>query len=154
MVTKEWSCKECGTEFEGLLSVCPECGRITQRAFRTPVGITTARHRQHDQIIESEMRVRGMTNYTNRDGISRPTFSGNVQHGAVRGSWGPAALDGFVAANGVPLAAPSVPMNPVQIAAGQNIRNQAGVNRIIQRSVSLGRTDMHGNQVALKTLPV
>lgn len=149
MVVKEWSCKECGTDFEGLIQVCPECGSVAQRAFRTPVGIGNVRFKQHDQIIESEMRVRGMSNYSNRDGISRPTFTGRVQHGEVRGSWGPEALNGYVTANGVPLAPPPINMTPVQVAPGQNVRNQAGVNRIMQRSVSLGRTDMHGHQLPL-----
>lgn len=154
MVVKEWACKECGSEFTGLIPVCPECGNTAQRAFRTPVGITTARHRQHDQIIESEMRIKGMTNYTNVNGYPQPTFSGKVQHGLVRGSWGPEALNGYVTANGTPLAAPNVSLNPVEVAAGQNIRNQSGVNRIMQRAVSLGRTDMQGNQIPIRTLPV
>ena len=155
MVLKEWACKDCGTDFEGLLPVCPECGNpAARRAFRTPVSINQFKHKFHDQIIESEMRVRGMTNYSNRDNRPTPTFSGKVQVGEVRGSWGPEALQGYVTATGAPLAPPNIAMQQVTAVAGQNIRNQNGVNRVMQRSVSLGRTDMKGNQIPIKTLPV
>ena len=154
MVVKEWTCNECASEFSGLLPVCPSCGQVARRAFRTPPSINSFKHKFHDQIIESEMRVRQMTNYTNKDNRPAPTFSGKVQHGAVRGSWGPEALQGYVAANGVPLAPPPIRMDPVTVQAGANVRNQNGVNYVMQRSVSLGRTDMKGNQVPIRTLPV
>ena len=75
MVTKEWQCAS-GHEFEAIAPVCPICGRVGRRAFRTPVGISRVRPGAIERSLEVEFSRRGITNYSNKDGLPRATFRG------------------------------------------------------------------------------
>ena len=49
MIIKEWRCPSCKCEFEGpgpagRQVTCPECGKLADRAFRTPPQVDTQPH--------------------------------------------------------------------------------------------------------------
>ena len=49
MTIKEWRCPSCKCEFEGPgpaggQVICPECGKLADRAFRTPPQVDTQPH--------------------------------------------------------------------------------------------------------------
>ena len=85
-MNKEFRCTACGRDFEGLLPICPACGKLGQRAFRTAPGIGNGRVRKDEAFLAEEFKRRGITNYTNAGGVPRGTFGGvtaQVHEGGV-----------------------------------------------------------------------
>jgi hypothetical protein len=70
MIIKEYACGA-GHDFEGCNPVCPICGAIGKRAYRTAPGITTGRVGRTDKILEREFKARGITNFTNANGYPK-----------------------------------------------------------------------------------
>jgi hypothetical protein len=66
VILKEFSCSGCG-DFEGLTPICPKCGKIGSRAFRTAPGYSTGGAKRFDRQLEGLIKDRGMTNYSTRD---------------------------------------------------------------------------------------
>jgi hypothetical protein len=68
-VLKEYTCNECGLEFERLRAECPTCNsENVRRAFRTPPGINGGRNKAHsakrtDEILAHQFAKLGVDNF-------------------------------------------------------------------------------------------
>jgi hypothetical protein len=68
-VIKEYTCDNCGCEFERISPLCPECdSEHVKRAFRTPPRIAGGRDKAHsarrtDQILEHQFAKLGIDQF-------------------------------------------------------------------------------------------
>lgn len=85
MINKEYACDTCG-DFEGIAPVCPRCGRIGKRAFRTPVGVATGKAKDFDRQFEALVRDRGLSNYSTVD-RNKLTWEGKYTADVCQGQW-------------------------------------------------------------------
>lgn len=75
-VKKEFSCPD-GHDFEGLIAVCPVCGKVGRRVFRTAPQISKGGAFKKDEaFLAAEFSRRGITNYSNKGGMPRASFNG------------------------------------------------------------------------------
>lgn len=68
MIIKEYSCPDCSKDFEGVTSVCPMCGSMSRRVFRTAPNISTGNSKKTDAILEDNFKAMGISNYSNVNG--------------------------------------------------------------------------------------
>lgn len=118
MILKEWSCKGCGFEFEaagpsGGSIICPECGKLAERAFRTPPQVDTQRgkSRNVDRLIASELKERQIANFSQRFGEpNKITYEADFSQGHCSPVWGRAGLNKVLAEKygAGPFSAPTV----------------------------------------------
>src|ERR1700740_3675109 len=80
MILKEFECSSCGS-FQALIPICTRCGKTAKRegmkeilASGRPPGYASGVARRTDRILEREFADRGIVNFTNAGGVSRPTF--------------------------------------------------------------------------------
>jgi hypothetical protein len=90
MILKEWTCN-CGHKFDSFAPLCTRCGGIANRAFRTPVGITTGIVGKSDRLLASEFKARGISNYTNVHGTPKVTWS-TGGGSDIKAGWGDQGL--------------------------------------------------------------
>jgi hypothetical protein len=128
---KEFEC-ESGHAFEALLPVCPVCGALGRRVFRTPPGISKGTARRDEAFLSAELARRGITNYSNRDGIPHPTFGGVQSR----------LLDGGVYQSGEVMAGTASPASWQASAVISYTNNQLGVQAPISfPSFERGRSE-------------
>jgi hypothetical protein len=114
MVIKEWACG-CGKDFDSPVALCPACGSIAKRAFRTAPGFQKQSYRNVNRLIEDEFKSRGITNYSNVDKFKpKVEYGGTATNGSVTAGWGRSHLGNYQRADGVPINPPS----PLQGARG------------------------------------
>jgi hypothetical protein len=95
MTNKEFACPNCG-DFEARLDIpiCPQCGSIARRVFRTAPTISTGIVAKSDYILAAEFKRQGISNFTNVNGIKveydRPLSTGS---GELQPAWGKPGLD-------------------------------------------------------------
>lgn len=85
MITKEYECAQDGP-FEGIAPVCPRCGKIGRRTFRTPPGVSTGAAARFDRKFEALVRDRGLTNYSTID-KNKLSWTGHLTAQACQGQW-------------------------------------------------------------------
>jgi hypothetical protein len=125
-VLKEFTCSCCG-DFEGFVHICPKCGKIAKRAFRTAPGVSSGKARRTDKLLESEFEARGITNFSNADPQNpKVTFRESPQvvtRGGVTAMWGDKGLQGFNQAHGTNLAIPQMPAGNTTIPEERTVTN-------------------------------
>jgi hypothetical protein len=169
MVLKEYDCPNCGA-FHALIPICTRCGKTAKRAGMKeiltsgrPPGYASGVARRTDKILEQEFADRGITNFTNAGGVSRPTFSdrGSMPAGLNLSVLGEAPAAPPIQAGyasdlgrmGIDLRNMTVegrPWQPPQADAVQapvNANLGPRGNELLQNREVIGRTDNHGNQI-------
>ena len=108
-IIKEFKCREHGN-FESGIAICPRCGKIAQRVFITPVGLSFGKARRIDAVIEGEFERRGISNYTNAGGTPKVNYGSGTYNGVTAG-WGKQQLTSIQNQYqpAVPLSAPALP---------------------------------------------
>ncbi len=89
-VVKTFHCDNCG-EFQAPLSICPSCKRRAKRsgiaeivASRQAPGVSSAKYRNSNRLLETALTEQGLVDYTNRNchagEAGKPTFRSEWQH--------------------------------------------------------------------------
>jgi hypothetical protein len=154
-VIKEWRCERCGRDFEGALSICPSCGKIAKRAFRTAPGYQSGLAKRCDRTLQYELSRRGITNFKNTGSRPSVTFQNEVSPGThlyaesgqpVMATWGTQVPEQYTQATGLP--APVVPQinaKPVTVPAGAKVGSRH--TGLTERTELAGRCDHNGNLI-------
>ena len=174
MILKPFDCPTCGS-FEALIPICTRCGKTAKRAGMKeilasgrPPGYSSGSAKRTDKILSDEFERRGITNFTNAGGVSRPTFSDRGMPGGVNQSvlheansmnpMGPmppiqAMYARDIGRMGIDLRNMTVegrPWQPPQADAVQapvNANLGPRGNELLANREVIGRTDGNGNQV-------
>jgi DNA-directed RNA polymerase subunit RPC12/RpoP len=164
MILLEYHCEECGHDFESFLAICARCGKKARRDYRTAPQINTRRVApKTDKILEREFKRRGIVNFTNSGGVSRPTFvshggtattAGGVPQAPIAATFNQADLAQYkvdmsaMSVKGQPYSLP----DPSKIATGP-VPYGAKVGQmnpdLAQSTQTIGRTDDKGNVIEI-----
>lgn len=170
MIQKEWTCGSCAYEFEapgpcGGQLICPECGCLANRAFRTPPQVDTQRgkSRSVDRLISAELKERKISNYSQRFGErNQITYAEDFTQGHCSPVWGRGSLNKILADKygAGPMSAPirtldAGPLEPGTAAAPSSEgqvpwKPTATTNKptqLLSHTHVIARTDDKGNQV-------
>jgi hypothetical protein len=73
-INKEWRCDSCSLDYEGYTDPCPSCGGEGKRVFRTAFQLSTGYAKRTDMVLEHQFKKKGITNYSNADGMAKVSF--------------------------------------------------------------------------------
>jgi hypothetical protein len=113
MIIKEYKCETDG-DFESGVPICPKCGEIAKRTFKTAVGLSFGKAKRIDMVIEGEFARRGISNYTNAYGAPKVDYGDN-NYGGISAGWGKQQLNAIQNQY-----APSQPLAPPSLPTGSN----------------------------------
>lgn len=170
MILKEYDCPSCGT-FSALVPICTRCGKTAKRAglkeimgSGRPPGYASGVARRTDKILEREFADRGITNFTNAGGVSRPTFAAAKFPGVYASQMGDAPNQMPIQAGNINdlsqlsrmgidpsrMTVEGSPWSPPRAEAMQApVNGSLGprANDLLSNREVIGRTDSNGNQV-------
>jgi hypothetical protein len=168
MILKEFDCPNCGS-FSALIPICTRCGKTAKRAGMKeiltsgrPPGYASGVARRTDKILEREFADRGIVNFSNASGVSKPSFSSRVMPpGLNMGVLGEAPSAPPIQAGyasdlgrmGIDLrnltieGRPWQPPKQEEFQAPVNTDLGPRANELLQNREVIGRTDNHGNQI-------
>ncbi len=160
MIYLEYHCEECGHDFESFLAICVRCGHKARRDYRTAPQINTKRVAvKTDTILAAEFKRRGIVNFTNSGGVSRPTFitsggtattAGGIPQAPIAATFNPQDLAQYK----VDMSAMSVKGSPYSLPDPSKLSTApvpygtkvGKVNpELAQRTQTIARTDERGN---------
>lgn len=171
MILKEWTCKSCSLEFEapgpsGGSLICPECGCLAERAFRTPPQVDTQKghSRNVDRLIAAELKERKISNYSQRFGEkNQVTYESDFTQGHCSPVWGRAGLNQILAEKygAGPLNTPTVrTLDAAPLERGNMMAPDSGgkidwkpnasthkPETLLNHTQVIARTDEQGNQI-------
>lgn len=171
MILKEWTCKGCGLEFEApgpaaSSIICPECGRLAERAFRTApqVDVQRGKSRNVDRLIAAELKDRHIANFSQRFGEpNKITYDQDFSQGHCTPVWGRAGLNQVLAEKygAGPFSAPTVRgLDAGPLERGSSSAPEAGgkvdwkpaasshrPDNLFAHTQIIARTDEQGNQI-------
>jgi hypothetical protein len=164
MILLEYHCEGCGHDFESFLPICARCGQKARRDYRTAPQINTRRTApKTDKILEREFKRRGIVNFTNAGGVSRPTFvslggtastAGGIAQPAIAATFNQADLAQYkvdlssMSVKGQPYSLPDtskLATGPVPYGAKVGQMNPD----LKDRTHMIGRTDNQGNVIEI-----
>lgn len=166
MILKHFDCPTCG-EFQALIPICTRCGKTAKRAglkeiigSGRPPGYASGRARRTDKILADEFERRGIVNFTNAGGVSRPTFSDSQFPGVYSSTPGQAPIRAGTLSdlqrNGIDIRNMTVDGMPWTPPENQAMEAPVGAvtphlgpraNELLSNREVIGRTDGNGNQV-------
>lgn len=172
MILKDFDCPSCGS-FQALIPICTRCGKTAKRAglkeiigSGRPPGYSSGSARRQDKIMADEFERRGIVNFTNAGGVSKPTFSdrGSMPAGlnfSVLGEAPPAPpIQAGYASDlgrlGIDIRNMTVDGRPWSPPQNEALQAPVGAvtphlgpraNELLNNREIIGRTDGNGNQV-------
>ena len=162
MILLEYHCEECGNDFESFLPICARCGSKARRDYRTAPQINTKRCApKTDKILAHEFKRRGIVNFTNSGGVSRPTFissggtattAGGLPQAAISATFNQNDLAAYkvdtasMTRDGQPYSLPDISkINTAPIPYGAKVGQMNP--ELSERTQMVGRTDERGNVI-------
>jgi hypothetical protein len=164
MILLEYHCEVCARDFESLLPICERCGARARRDYRTAPQINTKRTAvKTDTILAREFKRRGIVNFTNSGGVSRPTFkqlgsTASMTHGQAQAPIQATFQQADLSRYGVDPGAMSVAGAPYQLPDPTKISTApipygAKVGEMSpemkRRTATIARTDANGNVIEI-----